>query len=72
VEPRLVDRGLASLWLVGAVLDLEILATFYVRKGDGECPRRDTRFAVGDRAYLLGPYEELLRPLSRDRTAAAD
>jgi Trk K+ transport system NAD-binding subunit len=26
-------------------------------------PRRDTRFAPGDAAYLLGPYEELLRVL---------
>jgi Trk K+ transport system NAD-binding subunit len=26
-------------------------------------PRRDTRFAPGDEAFLLGPYEELLRVL---------
>ena len=26
-------------------------------------PRRGTRFAPGDQAYLLGPYEELLRVL---------
>jgi Trk K+ transport system NAD-binding subunit len=30
-------------------------------------PRRDTRFAAGDQAYLLGPYEELLRVLARER-----
>lgn len=30
-------------------------------------PRRDTRFAGGDQAYLLGPYEELLRVLRRDQ-----
>jgi Trk K+ transport system NAD-binding subunit len=29
-------------------------------------PRRDTRFAAGDRAYLIGPYEELLQVLRRD------
>ena len=29
-------------------------------------PRRDTRFAGGDQAYLVGPYEELLRVLRRD------
>jgi Trk K+ transport system NAD-binding subunit len=29
-------------------------------------PRRDTRFAGGDRAYLVGPYEELLQVLRRD------
>ncbi len=37
--------------------------------GDGELehpPRRDTRFGAGDRAYLIGPYEELLQVLRRD------
>jgi Trk K+ transport system NAD-binding subunit len=29
-------------------------------------PRRGTRFAGGDEAYILGPYEELLRVLQRD------
>ncbi|MBE7187350.1 NAD-binding protein [Jatrophihabitans endophyticus] len=29
-------------------------------------PRRDTRFAGGDQAYLVGPYEELLAVLRRD------
>ncbi|MEU4240769.1 NAD-binding protein [Actinoplanes sp. NPDC026619] len=29
-------------------------------------PRRDTRFAAGDQAYLIGPYEELLQVLQRD------
>jgi Trk K+ transport system NAD-binding subunit/multidrug transporter EmrE-like cation transporter len=105
--------ALASPWFVGAVLGLEILATFYVRnqpflvarltvrEGGGLAglamrdlgarirvvaiaragaegtaeplehpPRRDTRFAAGDQAYLLGPYEELLRVLSREREGA--
>jgi hypothetical protein len=31
-------------------------------------PRRGTRFAGGDEAYLLGPYDELLRVLRRDQT----
>lgn len=30
-------------------------------------PRRGTRFAAGDQAYILGPYEELLRVLRRDQ-----
>jgi hypothetical protein len=30
-------------------------------------PRRGTRFAAGDEAYLLGPYEELLQVLRRDQ-----
>lgn len=40
------------------------------RQGAGDAleypPRRDTRFAGGDEAYLVGPYEELLRVLKRD------
>ena len=33
-------------------------------------PRRDTRFAGGDRAYLVGPYEDLLGVLRRDTARA--
>ena len=36
---------------------------------DGEvehAPRRDTRLRAGDRAWLIGPYEELLTVLRRD------
>jgi Trk K+ transport system NAD-binding subunit len=33
-------------------------------------PRRGTVFAGGDTAFLLGPYEELLRVLQRDQTPA--
>jgi Trk K+ transport system NAD-binding subunit len=32
-------------------------------------PRRGTRFQGGDRAYLLGPYDELLDVLRRDQRA---
>ena len=32
-------------------------------------PRRGTRFRGGDRAYVIGPYEELLAVLRRDRPA---
>jgi Trk K+ transport system NAD-binding subunit len=32
-------------------------------------PRRGTRFRAGDRAYLIGPYAELLAVLRRDRPA---
>jgi Trk K+ transport system NAD-binding subunit len=103
--------ALAAPWFVGAVLGLEVLATFYVlnqpflvarltvRQGgglaglamrelsarirvvaidragsDGQMehpPRRDTRFAAGDRAYLVGPYEELLSVLGRERLGSA-
>jgi hypothetical protein len=30
-------------------------------------PRRGSRFAAGDEAYILGPYEELLQVLRRDQ-----
>jgi Trk K+ transport system NAD-binding subunit len=33
-------------------------------------PRRDTRFEGGDRAWLVGPYEELLRVLRHDSRPA--
>lgn len=33
-------------------------------------PRRDTQFAAGDSAYLIGPYEELLLLLRSDALAA--
>jgi TrkA-C domain len=39
------------------------------RSGSGELehpPRSGTRFAAGDDAYLVGPYEELLEVLRRD------
>jgi hypothetical protein len=36
-------------------------------------PRRGTRLEAGDQAYLIGPYEELLAVLRRDRpTPQAD
>jgi Trk K+ transport system NAD-binding subunit len=34
-------------------------------------PRRDTRFAPGDKAYMVGPYEELLRVLRREHEGEA-
>ena len=33
-------------------------------------PRRGTRFEPGDEAFLIGPYEELLRVLAQDRGLA--
>ena len=44
------------------------------RESDGALehpPRRGTVFGAGDRAFLLGPYEELLRVLQRDQTPLA-
>ena len=33
-------------------------------------PRRDTQFAAGDRAYIAGPYEELMKIVGLDHSAA--
>ncbi len=35
-------------------------------------PRRETRFAAGDEAYLVGPSEELLRVVRRERGGSED
>ncbi|AEV83541.1 Calcium-gated potassium channel mthK [Actinoplanes sp. SE50] len=43
--------------------------------GHGELehpPRRDTRFAAGDQAHLIGPYEELLQVLRRDALSTSE
>jgi hypothetical protein len=43
--------------------------------GDGavrHLPRRDTRLRAGDRAWLIGPYEELLTVLRRDSSDPPD
>ena len=58
-----------------AMRDLEarILVVSLVRS-DGAAehpPRRDTRFAAGDVAYLVGPHEELLQLLRTDALAPA-
>jgi Trk K+ transport system NAD-binding subunit len=34
-------------------------------------PRSETRFRAGDRAYLVGPYDELLQVLRRDTLSAS-
>jgi Trk K+ transport system NAD-binding subunit len=42
------------------------------RQGLEHPPRRDTRLAAGDDAYLAGPYEELLEVLKRERQGRAN
>lgn len=44
-----------------------------IKRSDGTLeypPRRGTSFAAGDRAYLMGPYEELLSLLEQQRRGA--
>jgi Trk K+ transport system NAD-binding subunit len=61
-------RGLDGLAMVDLPAQTRVVALS--RAADGgrleHPPRRDTRFAPGDRAYLLGPYEELLRVLRHE------
>jgi Trk K+ transport system NAD-binding subunit len=67
-----VRRGgrLAGLAMQDLSARLRVVAL--QRAGDGVLehpPRRDTRFAEGDVAFLVGPYEELLQVLRRDTPA---
>jgi Trk K+ transport system NAD-binding subunit len=61
-------RGLDGLAMVDLPAQTRVIALS--RAADGgrleHPPRRDTRFAPGDQAYLLGPYEELLRVLRHE------
>jgi Trk K+ transport system NAD-binding subunit len=74
-QPFLVGRltvapghGLDGLAMVDLPAQTRVIALS--RAADGGRldypPRRDTRFAPGDQAYLLGPYEELLRVLRHE------
>jgi Trk K+ transport system NAD-binding subunit len=77
-EPLLVarltvtpDGGLAGLAMRDLAARTRVLAISR-SSDDGFLeypPRRGTRFRAGDRAYLIGPYEELLAVLRRDRPA---
>jgi Trk K+ transport system NAD-binding subunit len=75
-EPLLVarftvtpDGGLAGLAMRDLAARTRVLALSRT-SNDGSLeypPRRGTRFRAGDRAYVIGPYEELLAVLRRDR-----
>jgi Trk K+ transport system NAD-binding subunit len=75
-EPLLVARltvtpggGLNGLAMRDLAARIRVLAIS--RAADGgyleHPPRRGTRLRAGDQAYLIGPYEELLAVLRRDR-----
>jgi Trk K+ transport system NAD-binding subunit len=61
-------RGLDGLAMVDLPAQTRVIALS--RAADGgrleHPPRRGTRFAPGDQAYVLGPYEELLRVLRHE------
>jgi Trk K+ transport system NAD-binding subunit len=61
-------RGLDGLAMVDLPAQTRVIALSRAAD-DGRLehpPRRDTRFAPGDQAYVLGPYEELLRVLRHE------
>ena len=77
-QPFLVGRltvahsgGLAGQTMLGLSARIRVVAIARAGSSAGleYPPRRDTRFAAGDRAYLIGPYEELLGVLRRDQAA---
>ncbi len=61
-------RGLDGLAMVDLPAQTRVVALSRAAEGGRleHPPRRGTRFAPGDRAYLLGPYEELLRVLRHE------
>ncbi|MDQ8046083.1 MAG: NAD-binding protein [Solirubrobacteraceae bacterium] len=64
--------GLVGLEMKALTANVRVLA---LSRGGGDNrleypPRRDTRFAAGDRAYMAGPYEELMQVLRADQAAA--
>jgi Trk K+ transport system NAD-binding subunit len=62
--------GLAGLAMQDIPAQVRVVAIARAATGRLEHPpRRDTRFAAGDQAYLIGPYRELLVTLRRDAEA---
>ena len=66
VEP---GGGLVGLAMSELSADIRVIAIGRRASSDEleHPPRRDTRLAAGDDAYLAGPYEELLSVLKRER-----
>jgi hypothetical protein len=67
------DGGLEGLAMSDLSAGIRVVAIERAG-GDGALehpPRRDTRLAAGDQAFLAGPYEELLAILRRERAGRA-
>jgi Trk K+ transport system NAD-binding subunit len=65
--PVTPDSGLVGLAMQELGASIRVIGI--ERAGEGRLehpPRRATTFQAGDQAYLVGPYEELLRVLRRD------
>ncbi|HSY14769.1 MAG TPA: NAD-binding protein [Jatrophihabitantaceae bacterium] len=77
-QPMLVGRLTVAAWgglrgqtMLGLSARIRVIAISRVRE-NGRLeypPRRDTRFDGGDQAYLVGPYEELLRVLRQNQSS---
>lgn len=62
------DGGLVGLAMRELGARIRVVGIVSAQTGELEHPpRRDTRLAAGDTAYLVGPYEELLSVLRRER-----
>lgn len=78
-QPFLVGRleigeagGLAGHAMADLGAQLRVIAIRRAGRVELEFPpRRDTRFARGDEAFLVGPYEELIALLRRNRAVTA-
>ena len=68
------ESGLSGLPMEGLSGRVRVLA---LRSGGPDAPlqhppRRDTRFAPGDEAFLIGPHDELVVILHQDRSSPRD
>jgi hypothetical protein len=69
VQPRGVLDGLAMRDIAAQTRVIAIRGS----SGDAlELPRRDTKLAAGDRAYLIGQYEQLLELLQSSEALGSD
>jgi len=78
-QPFLVARltvreggGLVGVRMIDLTANVRVVALDRGAAGDHleHPPRRDTRFAAGDRAYLAGPYDELMQVVRQDQAPA--
>jgi Trk K+ transport system NAD-binding subunit len=68
------DGGLHGLAMQELSARTRVVAISRAGSANGQLeypPRSGTRFEAGDRAYIVGPYEELLQVLRRDALSAS-
>jgi Trk K+ transport system NAD-binding subunit len=78
-QPFLVARvtvreggGLVGVRMINLAANVRVVALDRAAAGSHleHPPRRDTRFAAGDRAFLAGPYDELMQVVRQDQATA--